>query len=81
MLTARHRGRILEPDAFIRIGEFADIPFMKAQWMRFEPAKEAGLEFSEVLYRLNQFLHPIYDAILKDEEFDRQWSCSQKAWE
>ena len=81
LLTARHRGRILESDAFMRIGEFAEDPFMKTQWIRFEPAKEAGLEFSEVLHRLDQFLHPIYDAILKGEEFDRQWSCSQKAWE
>ena len=80
LLTARHRGRILEPDAFIRIGEFSDDPFMKTQWMRFEPAKEAGLGFPEVLHRLDQFLHPIYDAILKGEEFDCQWSCSQKAW-
>ena len=81
LLTARHRGRILESDAFMRIGEFAEDPFMKTQWIRFEPAKEAGLEFSEVLHRLDQFLQPIYDAILKGEEFDRQWSCSQKAWE
>lgn len=29
---------------------------------------------------LDQFLHPIYDAILKGEGFDCQWSCSQKAW-
>lgn len=72
---------IIVPDAFMRIGEFADDPFMKTQWMRFEPAKEAGLEFPEVLHRLDQFLHPIYDAILKGEEFGRQWSCSQKAWE
>ena len=81
LLTARHRGRILESDAFMRIGEFAEDPFMKTQWIRFEPAKEAGLEFPEVLHRLDQFLYPIYDAILKGEEFDRQWSCSQKAWE
>lgn len=81
LLTARHRGRILESDAFMRIGEFAEDPFMKTQWIRFEPAKESGLEFPEVLHRLDQFLHPIYDAILKGEEFDRQWSCSQKAWE
>lgn len=29
LLTARHRGRILESDAFMRIGEFAEDPFMK----------------------------------------------------
>lgn len=81
LLTARHRGHILEPDVFMRIGKFAEDPFLKTQWIRFEPAKEAELEFVEVLHRLDQFLHPIYDAILKGEEFDRHWFCSQKAWE
>ena len=38
---------------------------MKTQWMRFELAKEAGLEFPEALHRLDQFLHPVYDTILK----------------
>ena len=80
LLTARHRGRILEQDAFTRIGKFANNPFMKTQWMRFEPAKEAALEFSAALHRLNQFLHPVYDAILKEEEFDCQWYCSQETW-
>ena len=80
LLTARHRGRILEQDAFTRIGKFANNPFMKTQWMRFEPAKEAALELSAALHRLNQFLHPVYDAILKGEEFDCQWYCSQETW-
>ena len=48
--------------------------------MQFEPEKEAGLEFPEAMHRLDQFLHPVYDAILKEEEFDCQWSCSQKTW-
>ena len=80
LLTARHRGRILEQDAFSRIRGFSNNSFLEMQWRRFEPAKEAGLEFSEALRRLNQFLHPVYDAILKEEEFDFQWSCSQKSW-
>ena len=78
--TVRHRGRILEQDTFTRIRGFADDPFMKTQWIRFEPAKEAGLGFSEALYRLDQFLCPIYDSILSGEEFGYQWLCSQKTW-
>ena len=78
--TVRHRGRILEQNTFTRIRGFADDSFMKTQWIRFEPAKEAGLGFPEVLYQLDQFLRPIYDSILSGEEFDYQWSCSQKAW-
>lgn len=78
--TVRHRGRILEQNTFTRIRGFADDSFMKTQWIRFEPAKEAGLGFPEILYQLDQFLRPIYDSILSGEEFDYQWSCSQKAW-
>ena len=78
--TAEHRERILEKDAFERIRDFAGNPFLKSQWLRFEPAKAAGLEFSETLRRLEQFLHPVYQAVLRDEDFDGQWFSSQKSW-
>ena len=80
LLTTKHRGRVLEPDVFVRIRTFEDIPFLKTQWQRFEPARESGLEFSEVLHRLDRFLNPVYSAILKDEKFDCQWSSLQKSW-
>ncbi len=80
MLTAEHRRRVLEHDAFMRIREFADNPFLKTQWVRFEPASESKLEFSEVLHRLDQFLYPVYDAVLNNADFDRQWSSSCKSW-
>ena len=60
--------------------DFAGNPFLKSQWLRFEPAKAAGLEFSETLRRLEQFLHPVYQAVLRDEDFDGQWFSSQKSW-
>lgn len=80
MFTSGHRERVLEQDAFERIREFADNPFLKAQWLRFEPAKETGLEFSETLQRLEQFLEPVYQAVLRDEDFERRWFSSQKSW-
>ena len=80
MFTSEHREGVLEQDAFERIREFADNPFLKAQWLRFEPAKETGLEFSETLQRLEQFLEPVYQAVLRDEDFERRWFSSQKSW-
>ena len=80
MFTSEQRERVLEQDAFERIREFADNPFLKAQWLRFEPAKETGLEFSETLQRLEQFLEPVYQAVLRDEDFERRWFSSQKSW-
>ena len=78
--TAEHRERVLEQNVFERIREFADNPFLKAQWLRFEPAKENGLAFWEALQRLEQFLAPVYQAVLRGENFERQWSSSQKSW-
>ena len=60
--------------------DFACNPLLKTQWLRLEPAKAAGLEFSETLRRLEQFLHPVYQAVLRDEDFDGQWFSSQKSW-
>ena len=80
MLTVEHRKRVLEQDAFERIREFAYNPFLKALWLRFEPAKQNGLGFSETLLQLERFLGPVYQAVLREEDFDRQWFSSQKTW-
>ena len=80
MITTKHRERVLERDVFERIKEFASNPFLKAQWLRFEPAKENRLEFSATLQQLEQFLYPVYQAVLQDEDFDKRWSSSQKSW-
>lgn len=80
MITTKHRERVLERDVFERIKEFANNPFLKAQWLRFEPAKENRLEFSATLQQLEQFLYPVYQAVLQDEDFDKRWSSSQKSW-
>lgn len=80
MLTVEHRKRVLEQDAFERIREFAYNPFLKALWLRFEPAKQNGLGFSETLLQLERFLGPVYQAVLREEDFDRQWFSFQKTW-
>ncbi len=80
MFTLKHRERKLEQDVFERIKVFADNPFLKAQWGNFEPVKETGLDFSETLQQLEQFLYPVYHAVLQNEDFDRQWFSAQKSW-
>ena len=79
-ITTKHRGRVLEKDTFERIRAFADDSFLKAQWQRFEPAKAIGVEFTEILQQLERFLGPVYQAVLQDDDFNLQWSSSQKSW-
>lgn len=53
---------------------------MNIRWNAFESAKSAELTFKDALDRLKVFLEPIYQSILRKEEFVQQWNCSDKSW-
>lgn len=78
--TLSHRNRELSNDVFAEIEDFKDSDALNIQWRAFEPAKEAGLLFDDVLDRLVVFLEPIYQNILKETDYDKQWSCEKKMW-
>ena len=78
--TLLHRNRVLQPGAFMEIAEFRNNTFLITQWNTFEPAKEAGLAFEDVLDRLEAFLGSVYQSILQKKEFDKRWSCDSKKW-
>ena len=78
--TLNHRGREQNINAFSEIREFNKNVFLNKQWKAFEPAQNAGLEFSEALQRLDAFLKPVYESILKNKEWNGYWNCIDKKW-
>ena len=78
--TLAHRNRELPTDAFAEIGEFKNNDALNTQWKAFDPAKESGLLFDDVLDRLAVFLEPIYQNILSETNYDKRWSCESKMW-
>lgn len=78
--TLAHRNRELQDDVFAEIEDFKNNNALNTQWKAFDPAKESGLLFDEVLDRLVVFLEPIYQNILGETNYDKRWSCVSKMW-
>ena len=78
--TLAHRNRELQNDVFVEIEEFKNNDALNTQWKAFDPAKESGLLFDDVLGRLAVFLEPIYRNILSKTNYDKRWSCDSKMW-
>ena len=78
--TLTHRNRRLSDDVFVEIADFKNNNALNTQWKAFDPAKESGLLFGDVLDRLAVFLEPIYQNILRETDFDKRWSHESRVW-
>lgn len=78
--TLEHRERKLDPNAFEEIAGFVKNDFLNIQWRAYEPAKESGLTFAEVLERLDGFLEPIYECIINKTDFQKKWQSGTMKW-
>ena len=78
--TLSHRNRELPSDVYEEIAGFKDNEFLNVQWNAFHPAKEASITFVEVINRLEEFLKPVYQSILQEEHFTKEWNCECKKW-
>ena len=79
--TLIQRDRELDKDAFIEISIFKDNTFLLKQWRAFEPAEKTNLSFEEAIQRLVHFLEPIYQSVLENESYTKNWNCEHHAWE
>lgn len=79
--TIQHRGTVYEANSFERIATFRKNAFLSAQWTRFQPSMQAQLpEFSDIIYRLEEFIQPVFEASIQEMEFFMDWSAEQKKW-
>ncbi|MGN0395811.1 MAG: hypothetical protein ACI4EF_10630 [Coprococcus sp.] len=64
-----------------QIRAFDQNEFLQNLWWNYNPGQ--GLEkpdFSSVLIQLNQFIGPVYEAILREDEFFGMWSSKENIW-
>lgn len=72
--TLQRRGTPYNKDSFKRISGLADNEDMKKRWQFFlKNIKESTLEFSFVIFKIQTFLEPVFDAMVNEEEWKRQW--------
>lgn len=79
--TLQHRGTPYERDSFEKIKAFDQNKFLHNLWNNYNPGP--GLEkptFSAVLAQINRFIDPLYETILREDEFFGTWSAKENVW-
>lgn len=79
--TLQHRGTSYEKDSLEQIKAFDKNKFLQTLWKNYNPGP--GLEkpdFSSVLVQIDRFIGPVYEAILKENEFWGMWSPKDSIW-
>ena len=79
--TLQNRGTAYEKDSFDRILGLADDTDMQTKWRYFlKNLKNPAIPFSEVMKVIQNFLSPIWIAILSECEYAKHWSNEDLCW-
>lgn len=68
-------------DSLAKIKSFDKDKFLQNLWGNYNPG--AGLEkpdFFIVLAQIDQFIGPLYEAIINEDEFFGMWSAKENEW-
>lgn len=79
--TLQHRGTVYERDSLEKIKAFEENQSLLNLWNHYNPG--TGLhkpDFHSVLVQITRFIEPVYEAILKEDEFFGAWSAKENAW-
>lgn len=79
--TLQHRGTPYEKDSMEKIKAFEQNTFLSNLWKNYNPG--IGLvkpDFSSVLQQIDRFIGPVYQSILREEDFFEIWSPKENVW-
>lgn len=80
--TIQNRGTDYNADSFKRIKELIDDENIQIRWRHFlRSLHDPDIPFSQVMDGIAAFIEPVWDAFLKEEEFQKHWSADKKKWE
>ena len=72
--TLKRRGTPYDRDSFKRVVSLADDEDMQKRWKYFlKTIKDNTLEFPFVIAEIQTFLEPVFDAIVNENEWQKQW--------
>lgn len=72
--TLKRRGTPYDRDSFKRVVSLADDEDMQKRWKYFlKTIKDDTLEFPFVIAEIQTFLEPVFDAIVNENEWQKQW--------
>lgn len=80
--TLQNRGTDYNADSFKRIKELVDDENMQIRWRHFlRSLHDPDIPFLQVMDGIAIFIEPPWEAFLKEEEFQKQWSAEKNKWE
>lgn len=81
MQTLEIRGTNYERSSFDEIIEFTNNEGMVIKWEQFiKRTKLPDISFDEVINLVNCFLSEVWDAIINEDEWFKNWSCLDSSW-
>lgn len=79
--TLERRGTPYDRDSFKRVVALAEDVEMQKRWKYFlKNIKEESLEFSVVIAEIQTFLEPVFDAIVSENEWQKEWQKDSQNW-
>ena len=79
--TLERRGTPHDKDSFKRILTLAEDVDMQKRWKYFlKTIKDDTLEFSAVIEEIQKFLEPVFEAIVNEDEWQKQWHSIECNW-
>lgn len=79
--TLQRRGTPYDRDSFKRIIALAEDEDMQKRWKYFlKNIKDNTLEFSIVIEEIQNFLEPVFDAIMNEKEWQNIWKSNARKW-
>jgi len=79
--TLEHRGTNYSSESFERIKAFKESAFLLNLWNNYESGtNDKKLEFSIIIDRLEEFLEPVFNAVVNKTEFLASWSNTSNSW-
>lgn len=79
--TLQNRGTPYERDSFDRMIGLADNKEIQVQWRQYlRRLKTDGLSLLDAMHGIDQFLRPVWDALISEDEFSPRWDCLKGGW-
>lgn len=79
--TLERRGTSYDSNSFKRIVKLVEDTDIQKRWRYFlKNVNDDTLEFSTVIKELQEFLEPVYDAMLSEDEWQKIWNCKEAKW-
>ena len=79
--TLQNRGTAYEKDSFERVLALADDTDMQTKWRYFlRTLGNPDMDFQTVMIGIEQFLAPLWDALLDEQEYLKHWDADLNTW-